>query len=807
MSTQPEHPEYPVDEREGPASVNTPAEHTPEPDHEPSPAPGRDPERGASGERSPRDGEVSTERRDDGSLYVLRPDSAATPDDIPTMRPNPDTAPDTVPGTEVEPRVFDAEIVDDSTEPDDADDGEGAKSVPVDPPDSAVPAGPSGERHAVVPAWVRSREEIAQRTRWWVANLAHTGAYHAVRTPLYAGKLVAHSPRGTARTVAATYRWVFDTEGKPLRSEAVAARDPQHYLKLVQQRDAHVRKRLTVVMLALLALAGVGVLVWLSGDLLVQLATLAAAVAALGAAGRIPDKPVVGPAVVKQQVTKLTSDAVTAALGSLGLAAINQHLAKGKRIGFAAPITREGPGWRADVDLPLGVHVGDIMDRRKALASGLRRPLGCVWPEGDPSAHEGRLVLWVGDEDLSKAKPKPWPLAKHGSADLFQPVPFGFDQRGRLVTVVLMFANLLIGAMPGAGKTFALRVLVLAAALDASAQLRLYELKGSGDLSPFETIAHHYGSGPDDGTIENCLHSLREVHKDLERRAKTIANLPREVCPENKVTPELAARRSLGLFPLVVAIDECQELFAHPEFGKEAAELCTAIIKRGRALGVILILATQRPDKDSLPTGVSANVGIRFCLRVMGQTENDMVLGTSSYKNGIRATTFTAKDKGIGYLVGASDDPQIARSAYLDNQAAEKIVARAHALRQRAGTLTGHAAGETTEADRRAAVSLIADVAAVLRPGETKVWSETIVDRLAELRPEVYGEWATQDPRGKANQLAAALKPFGVDTMQVHGKLPDGRTANRRGVLADDIRNAAHRTRRTTETGGGEHPA
>src|SRR6266496_6542187 len=54
----------------------------------------------------------------------------------------------------------------------------------------------------------------------------------------------------------------------------------------------------------------------------------------------------------------------------------------------ALPITRDGPGWRADVDLPPGVTVGDVVDKRPELASGLRRPLGCVWPEGDPGVHE-----------------------------------------------------------------------------------------------------------------------------------------------------------------------------------------------------------------------------------------------------------------------------------------------------------------------------------------------------------------------------------------------------------------------------------
>ena len=54
------------------------------------------------------------------------------------------------------------------------------------------------------------------------------------------------------------------------------------------------------------------------------------------------------------------------------------------------------------------------------------------------------------------------------------------------------------------------------------------------------------------------------------------------------------------------------------------------IIKIGRALGVFLVLATQRPDKESLPTGVSGNVSTRFCLKVAGQVENDMILGTSA---------------------------------------------------------------------------------------------------------------------------------------------------------------------------------
>ena len=52
-------------------------------------------------------------------------------------------------------------------------------------------------------------------------------------------------------------------------------------------------------------------------------------------------------------------------------------------------------------------------------------------------------------------------------------------------------------------------------------------------------------------------------------------------------------------------IDEAQNLFADPEHGKAAGLDAEFIIKIGPAFGVILIIATQRPDKASLPTGVS----------------------------------------------------------------------------------------------------------------------------------------------------------------------------------------------------------
>lgn len=526
----------------------------------------------------------------------------------------------------------------------------------------------------------------------------------------------------------------------------------------------------------------------------VQLAAAVLAVWGFGILGAPADKPLSSRAVIKTEVQKLTGDIVVKAMASIGIGQIATAVAKGlDGIKFVAPITREGPGWRADIDLPLGVTVADVVDRRSRLASGLRRPLGCVWPDADPNEHEGRLVLWVGDRDLSKTGIVPWPLTKGGQHDIFRAIPFGQDPRGRSKAVPVIQHNVLVGSLPGQGKTSAVRVLACGAALDPTVELWIHENKGTGDLDSLECVSHRFVSGIDDESIRYAAESLKLLRAEVMRRAAAIKKLPRDLCPDKRVTRQIADKRSLKLWPLLGIFDECQNLFAHPKYGKQAGEDAEFIIKLGRALGVILILATQRPDKDSLPTGISGNVSIRFCLKVAGQVENDMILGTSAYKNGIRATIFRPEiDAGNGYLAGAGPTPTVVRVAYLDDPAATRIGECARKLREALGTLSGHALGEEAEAAKGPSYDLLADILAVVPESEERVWNERVAARLAELRPEVYSGW-------KGENVTTALKPHGVATRDVAGATDDGTRTTRRGIVRDHVHTAL--TERNEATG------
>jgi S-DNA-T family DNA segregation ATPase FtsK/SpoIIIE len=642
------------------------------------------------------------------------------------------------------------------------------------------------KRLSVIPEWMQSAAEFVDGIKWLGGHVGHTLAFHAVRVPfLYVPKLLWRTPAGLVHAIGRVARWSVDAEGEPLRQAEARRENTELYLKLSRQRDRRVRLRMLVTLLATLTTLGVVLFLLYGATTGTQVIACALGVLVFGWLGAPADAPLANRAVIKTEVQKLTSDIVMKAMASIGIGQIASAVAKGQDgIKFVAPITREGPGWRADIDLPLGVTVADVADRRSRLASGLRRPLGCVWPDADPNEHEGRLILWVGDRDLSRTGIVKWSLANAKRHDVFKRIPFGVDPRGRAQSVPLIQHNTLIGSLPGQGKTSSVRVLACGAALDPSVELWLHENKGTGDLDSLACVSHRFVSGIDDESIKYAADSLKLLREEVMRRSAAIKRLPRDLCPDKRITRQIADKRSLKLWPLLAVFDECQNLFMHPKYGKKAGEDAEFIIKLGRALGVTLVLATQRPDKDSLPTGISGNVSIRFCLRVAGQIENDMILGTSAYKNGIRATQFRPEiDAGNGYLAGAGSLPVVVRTAYLDDPATNVIAQRALALRKAEGTLSGFALGEDSQTPDGPSYDLLADVAAVVPLSEERVWNERIAARLAELRPEVYSGW-------KGENVTSALKPHCVKTTGVAGTTDDGARTTRRGILRDDVTKA-----------------
>ena len=540
------------------------------------------------------------------------------------------------------------------------------------------------ELRDVVPAWARSREAftglVAERSR----RAALVTLFHGMRLPRYWWRLSLRSPRALGRAGRRVWDWTFDAKAGAVRSALAQApslggQEGVAFWRITDQHRRSKALRFGFVAVVLAVVAPFAVWGWLAVPRWGLWAAVAVLAPVLGAFGRTERAAPVVDSIryVGNVVPPLRPELIEAALTALGISQLSRGLRE-QGLQLVNPIHRDGPGYRVDIDLP-AVPAGAVIEKREQLAAGVRRPRSVVWPQADTDVHEARLVLWVGDKAPNKAKPRPWALTGKGKVDLFEAFPVGVNPQGRAVTLCLMFASMIIGAIPRMGKTFALRVILLAAALDVRAELHVFDLKGGADLRPLGPVSHRFRIGDEPDDIAYLAADTADLRAEMSRRYKVVRSLPERICPEGKVTPALAERKDLGLHPIVLAIDETHYAFEHPEYGKQIEADVTDLVKRGPAVGIIVILATQRPDAKSIPPGISTSAVLRFALKVMKHDVNDMILGSGAYTSGIRATMFARSDLGTGYLVGEGDDPQIVTFGYVDAVTAKAVAARARA--------------------------------------------------------------------------------------------------------------------------------
>src|SRR5207248_4028212 len=102
---------------------------------------------------------------------------------------------------------------------------------------------------------------------------------------------------------------------------------------------------------------------------------------------------------------------------------------------------------------------------------------------------------------------------------------------------------------------------------------------------------------------------------------------------------------------------ECHEMFGHPEYGKQAAEVAAALLRRARKTAIWAGFDTQSSRKDAIPPKVVELVSVNACFYVKSWRSNDGFLGDGSFAAGIRATELRAgKDVGTSLLTGATEE-------------------------------------------------------------------------------------------------------------------------------------------------------
>ncbi|MFD5137470.1 hypothetical protein ACFWMX_14710 [Streptomyces sp. NPDC058378] len=343
-------------------------------------------------------------------------------------------------------------------------------------------------------------------------------------------------------------------------------------------------------------------------------------------------------------------------------------------------LTADGKAWEVAFDLPSG------MPAKKALAAknGVASALGVAVQQlhqalGD---REGRIRLRVSLNLPFTGAPAPGPLLAVDHVDLWQPIPMGINLRGQAVDTSWVERSGLFGGEPGAGKSAAANDLLLAAALDPMVSLYLCDGKAGADITPFEQIAAMYDT---DGAPERLLEILTHIWEVEIPRRRALA----KEHGSRKLTAAMAAKDTrVNLAILLVDEWSSYGAAADRKDREELERLLRLIVQQGRALGIITLAATQKPDSDSVPTGIRDILSIRWAMRCLTPQASDTILGQGYAAAGHNAQDILKSQRGVGiYMDGEGAEPELTRGHYYDDDEVALLLDRAYALRAKAGTL------------------------------------------------------------------------------------------------------------------------
>ena len=374
--------------------------------------------------------------------------------------------------------------------------------------------------------------------------------------------------------------------------------------------------------------------------------------------------------------------------------------------------SRQGAGWAITVDLPATRKAADVVKHREELASALavdEIQLSVERVRGN-GGHAGRVAIWVADKDPYASPPTRTPLLGVGRWDAWRSVPFGTDARGRQVNLPLVWTSLLIGAIPRQGKTMAGRLAAAGLVLDPRARLYIADFKNGKDWRAAEQVAHRFMTGDDSEHVMMFLDWLVELVADVQRRYRRMQDLDDVTCPESKVTPAMSRDTSLDMPITALIVDEVHVALEdrtsvwvdgrRTVAGERISELLTWLAKKAPGAGIVLVLATQRPDSNTIPSQLRAVLGSRFALRVMDWRDSNIVLGDQMNSRGYDSSRLLPAHKGVGILrpdgetqAGVDVLALTVRTFYMPNADWRTICERGRALREAEGTLTGCAAG------------------------------------------------------------------------------------------------------------------
>ena len=239
--------------------------------------------------------------------------------------------------------------------------------------------------------------------------------------------------------------------------------------------------------------------------------------------------------------------------------------------------------------------------------------------------NHGRETIWLRDvvecESFVQSKSK---LA----------IALGKDINGRIVTADLAaMPHILIAGSTGSGKSVAINAMIMSVLFKSTPeQVRMILVDPKRvELGMYEGIPHLFT--PIITDIKLAANALRNAVREMERRLKLLAaNHVRNIDQFNK----LFDNNSDYLFDdadqeplpyIIIIIDELADLMMLDRANVE--ESITRLAQMARAVGIHLVLATQRPSVDVITGLIKANIPTRISFQLATKVDSRTIIDSN----------------------------------------------------------------------------------------------------------------------------------------------------------------------------------
>lgn len=190
---------------------------------------------------------------------------------------------------------------------------------------------------------------------------------------------------------------------------------------------------------------------------------------------------------------------------------------------------------------------------------------------------------------------------------------------GPIVGALDKMPHLLVAGQTGSGKSVMINTILTSLLYKNSpSDLKLILVDPKQvELKPYDDIPHLLA--PVITEPEKCISALKWTVAEMERRYKALSEVHKRNIQEYN-----ALKKEEGMPYIVVVIDELADLMMMAARDVEA--LIVRIAQKARAVGIHLILATQRPSVDVITGLIKANIPARVAFTVASQVDSRTII-------------------------------------------------------------------------------------------------------------------------------------------------------------------------------------